>query len=144
MGLRDLICAHVGVLDVRKFSNQWAVGDRFSCTHKYIHVIFTVSRTFTLSFLHCNFNDTHLKMKMSSLFHNTATLRPNAMCHKFKRQLECDSGHKFLSKNIRVQESSNRAWPVSDSHSVFFTEMGNTGFLPCFCSTCTPSRPHIR
>lgn len=124
MGLRDLISAHVGVLDVGKFSNQWAVGNGFSCTHKYIHVIFPVSRTFTLSFLHCNFDDTHLEMKMSSLFHNTATLCPNAMCQKFKRQLECGSGHIFLSKNIRVQESSNRVWPVSDSHSVFFRRDG--------------------
>lgn len=34
---------------------------------------------------------------------------------------ECGPGRIFLSKSNRIQESSNRAWPASDSHSVFFT-----------------------
>lgn len=33
---------------------------------------------------------------------------------------ECSPGHVFPSKSNRIQESSNQAWPASDSHSVFY------------------------
>lgn len=54
---------------------------------------------------------------------------------------ECGSGHIFLAKSDQAQESTNWAWPVSDSHSVFcffyvWTELRLTEFEPGAQSLC--------